>query len=92
MNPDNLKTPIALHGMRLPQDEKRYYTRVLQVYAQHQANERADVRGVTFGRHDPRGGVEICLEHNGGTVTRVRGFFNRDELLGYVQGYNDAKL
>lgn len=75
-------------GMRITGIDKNYYLRQLELFEQAMIDKGRATR-VEFGKQDMRGVPSICL-FNDGCVTQQKHFNSKDELLGYVVGYNEA--
>lgn len=75
-------------GMRLPTDNKPYWTRQLELFAARM--NQAEVLEVQYGKQDIRGTESITLVDHRHCVPKQVHFENKWALLGYVQGYNSA--
>ncbi len=75
-------------GMRLPKDNKNYWERQLQLFADRM--DATKITEVQYGTQDIRGTESITLVDNRHCVPKQLHFENKLMLLGYVQGYNSA--
>ncbi len=84
---------MRLVGIRITGVDKDYYLNQLQIFADNinSALNRNDIVSVEFGRQDIRGVISICLVHVSTCVAHQKFFKTKDELLGYICGYNSAK-
>ena len=80
---------MSIVGMRITGTNKNYYLRQLELFEQAMIDKGRATR-VEFGKQDMRGVPSICL-FNGHCVTQQKHFNSKDELLGYVVGYNSVE-
>ncbi len=83
---------IQIVGIRITGVDKNYYLNQLQIFADsiNWALNRDDIVRVEFGRQDIRGGISICLVDDRTCVTQQKFFNSKDEMLGFVCGFNSA--
>lgn len=74
--------------MRLTR-EKPYYQGHMRVFAEHICN--GNITEVCFGKQDIRGGFSITLIDSRHCVPAQKFFNSKDEMLGYLTAYNEAK-
>lgn len=79
---------IASTNMRLT-SEKPYWEHQLAEFAENTV--KGDYKGVEFGKQDSRGAFSICFFDARHCVPKQILFAKKEQLLGYVQGYNMAK-
>ena len=79
---------MSIVGMRITGTNKNYYLHQLELFEQKMIDKGMATR-VEFGKQDMRGVPSICL-FNGHCVTQQKHFDTKQELLGYVVGYNNA--
>ncbi len=68
--------------------EQPYYEDHMRVFAEHMGNE---ITTVQFGKQDSRGAFSITLYDTGGCVPYQKHFITKDEMLGFLVAYNEAK-
>ena len=75
-------------NLRLPSEDKRYYTKQLREFAERFNDE---IKGIAFGKQDTRGNNCITLyDADESPLTQLH-FASSKELLVYVEGFNAAK-
>lgn len=79
----------SISHMRLTH-EKPYYEGHMRVFSEH-LTESGEIRSVVFGKQDIRGGFSITLIDQRHCVPSQKFFNSKDELLGYLVAYNEAK-
>ena len=70
---------VMLDSIRLPTNNGKYWETHLQRFA-----DRLECKAVIFGKHT----IELLSERN--TTSHALHFANKDQMLGYVVGYNNA--
>ena len=73
--------------MRLTK-EKPYYEGHMRVFSEHMGK---DITTVQFGKQDSRGALSITLYDTRHCVPYQKFFITKDEMLGYLVAYNEAK-
>ena len=76
-------------GMRLTGNDKSYYKAQLNLFEEKMIAKGMATR-VEFGKQDTRGLYSICLFNESHCVTQQKHFESKQELLGYIVGYNTA--
>ena len=79
----------SISNMRLGA-EKAYYQNQLAAFASIMIDKFDDVQRVEFGKQDSRGALSITLFNSKHCVPQQRHFTSKDELLGFVVGYNHS--
>ena len=80
---------MSIVGMRITGTNKNYYLHQLELFEQKMIDKGMATR-VEFGKQDMRGVPSICLFNDNHCVTQQKHFDTKQELLGYVVGYNNA--
>jgi len=76
--------------MRIVGDNKVYLLKQLEDFALNIGNtEQSKIKTVEFGKQDIRGGFSITLVDKEDCVPMQKFFKNKDELLGFVCGFNE---
>lgn len=70
--------------------EKPYYMHQLNEFAEHMEKRFPDTIRVEYGKQDIRGGISICLFNNRHCIDHQHFFNSKDEMLGFVAGYNKS--
>jgi len=78
---------MQLSHLRLTGINATYYKFQLEEFEQHMI-KKFNCDYVAFGKQDTRGAHSICLFSKKGTVSQQRHFDSKDQLLGFVVGYN----
>lgn len=81
---------MSIVGIRITGTNKNYYLRQLELFEQAMIDKGWATR-VEFGKQDMRGVPSICLFNDRHCVTQQKHFNSKDELLGYVVGYNSVE-
>lgn len=83
---------MRLANMRLPVDDKTYWTGRLNEFTELMKIKFVDrdVQDVEFGKQDLRGGFSITLIDGRRCVPMQKHFGSKQEMLGYVAGYISA--
>lgn len=92
MNYSKAQTSV---NIRLTGIDKEYYKNQLIIFGENinrylQRTGIDKIKRVEFGKQDSRGAISITLVSLRGTVPMQKHFNSKDELLGYVVGYNQA--
>lgn len=77
-------------NIRLPKDNKPYYEHQLKEFCKKFDSEK--VLSIQFGKQDTRGTESITLVDKRHCVPVQIFFYNKWEMLGFVLGYNEAKI
>ncbi len=75
-------------GIRLPEN-KEYWKNVLQEFADRLDEKK--IKEVQFGKQDIRGTESITLIDKRSCVPFQCHFDNKWQMLGFVEGYNEAR-
>ena len=87
----NTDIDCSYHSFRLPQDRKVYYEYQMQEFANNlAARVTCDVKYIQFGKQDSRGALSITIFDHRHCVPMQRHFSSKDEMLGFIEGYNKA--
>ena len=79
-------------NMRLTGNDKAFYRGHCEQMAEHIiAASDGFIINVQFGKQDIRGGFSVTLIDNRHCVPSQKFFATKQELLGYIVGYNEAK-
>lgn len=70
--------------------EKPYYMSHMQTFANHMADKFSDTISVDYGKQDTRGGISITLFNTRHCVDHQHHFNSKDEMLGFIVGYNKS--
>lgn len=70
--------------------EKPYLKNQLMTFAESMADKFNDTIEVCYGKQDSRGALSITLFNSRHCVDHQKHFSSKDELLGFVIGYNSA--
>lgn len=89
-NQENTNTTYRLVGMRLTGVDKNYYVAQLQTFTNAIMLKFEGVESVEFGKQDVRGGYSICILDTRGCINYQKVFESKQQLIGYVCGYNAA--
>ena len=73
-------------NMRITGERKIYLLKQFEKFALHFDSDK--IKAVEFGKQDIRGGFSICLIDNKDTIPEQMFFNSKDELIGFVIGYN----
>jgi len=79
----------SIVNMRLTK-ESAYWKAQMNNFAEHIISINKDIKSVSFGKQDIRGGFSITLFDSQHCVPRQEFFISKDEMLGYIRGYNMA--
>ena len=74
--------------IRLPRENKSYWENQLQEFADR--FDTSKITEVQYGKQDLRGTESITLHDKKNCVPYQKHFKNKDEMLGYVEGFNQA--
>ena len=77
-------------NIRLPKEEKGYYEHQLKEFVSKFSSKK--ILYVQFGKQDTRGSESITLIDLKHCVPYQKHFYNKYELLGFVVGFNEAKV
>ena len=83
-----------INHMRLTGNNKEYWLNQLAEFSRRFINKNygsRTIKGVDFGKQDIRGGFSICLIDEKNCIPKQKYFENKDQLLGFVQGFNNAE-
>ena len=85
-----------VNHMRLTGDNKEYWANQLAEFSRRFINKEYGynskiIKGVDFGKQDIRGGFSICLIDEKNCIPKQKYFESKDQLLGFVQGFNNAE-
>ena len=78
---------MQLSHIRLTGIDATYYRLQLAQFEQSMI-QKFDCEYVAFGKQDTRGGHSICIFSKKGTVSQQKHFDSKDQLIGFVIGYN----
>ena len=81
----------ALCNMRLPQHLAAYWVAQLDQFTQA-CIDNYGAATVEFGKQDVRGSFSICLLDDKHCCFKQIFFKSKDELLGFIKGYNSTSL
>lgn len=80
---------FSIVNMRLTGGNAGFYRRQCQLFAE--LMNPAEIKRVEFGKQDIRGGYSITFVNHRHTVPAQLVFYSKDEMLGFVIGFNVAK-
>ncbi len=84
---------ISINSMRINGPDARYYKNQLQIFADYIGETvPQNIQSVCFGKQDARGSLSITLFDENHCVPMQRHFRSKDHLLGFVCGYNHARM
>ena len=84
---------MKILNMRITK-EKPYYTKQLHTFEGHMWDLHGSAKlSLEVGKQDSFGPFSICMSDNNnhGVIISEKTFSTKDELLGFVTGYNSAK-
>lgn len=82
---------MQIVNMRLTGTDKNFYKGHCEALAAHIIKQsNGFIINVQFGKQDIRGGFSITLFDNKHCVPSQKFFATKQELLGYIVGYNEA--
>ncbi len=82
---------MIIKSFKLTGCDKTYYHAQLIKFEQHMIKNYPDIVRAEYGKQDNRGSLSISLVDDNGAIHKQRHFKTKDELLGFVIGYNLAK-
>ena len=77
------------NSFRLTGIDKHYYASQLQIFADHWDKDK--YKSICFGKQDSRGALSITFFNHSHRVPMQRHFINKDAMLNFIVGYNEAK-
>ena len=85
-----------INHMRLNGENKHYWLHQLAEFSRRFVNKEYGynsriIKGVNFGKQDIRGAFSICLIDEKNCIPKQKSFESKDQLLGFVQGFNNAE-
>ena len=78
---------MQLSHLRLTGIDATYYRIQFEQFEQSMI-QKFGCEFVAFGKQDTRGGHSICLFSEKGTISQQKHFDSKDQLIGFVIGYN----
>jgi hypothetical protein len=78
---------MQLSHIRLTGIDKLYYLRQFEQFEIAMV-KKFNCQYVAYGKQDTRGAHSICLFSDNGCVSQQRHFDSKDQLIGFVVGYN----
>jgi hypothetical protein len=83
------KIEISINRLPIPKFNKPYWLAQLKEFSTH--FDASKIKSIHFGREDERSGFSVTLNDRAYCVPAQLLFASRDELMGYVKGFNDAR-
>lgn len=80
---------VSLSHLRLTGRNKEYYKNQMVIFSRHFDDKKYTM--IEFGKQDARGVNSITFIHVERYVPMQRHFDSKEEMLGYIVGYNTAK-
>lgn len=81
---------FKLINLKLPTKDKNYYLAVLRIFTEHMLEQFPECAYVQYGKQDLRGGYSIYLSNASHCGVRQRIFESKEQMLGFIVGYNQA--
>ena len=82
---------MNLLHIKLTGGNKNYYLSQLEIFERHMIADFENVDHVEYGKQDTRGSVSVSLVTPDHLINEQKHFADKNEMLGFVCGYNAAK-